>query len=825
MKPSCPVRRVAPASNTCRRQGKTDKISRRRKQENRSSGTDSAWVPQKGEKGRILRFFRHWFRGASLFFLLTASLYAQGTLGSPTAGIVIDGPPPPVPPAVITRDALGRATVRATRIAEPIRIDGRLDESVYTTIPAIDGFIQQEPREGEPASEATEAWVFFDERNVYIAARCRDSNPGAMVANELRRDSFNIFQNDNFAVVLDTFYDRRNAFMFYTNPVGGLSDQYITDERDSNRDWNTVWDVRTQRSEEGWTVEMEIPFKSLRYKPGNPQVWGINFRRVIRSKNEYDYLTRIPRSYGGRGIQKISSAATLVGIEVPSGSANVEIKPYVLGTVKTDLGADIPFSNKVEADAGFDGKYGLTRGLTLDYSFNTDFAQVEDDEQQVNLTRFSLYYPEKRDFFLEGAGIFAFGGAGGRGGGGGGGGGGGFEGSLPSLAPIMFYSRRIGLNDDGEEVPILGGARLTGRAGAYTLGILNIQSRDAPEAETPATNFSVVRVKRDVLRRSSIGMIATHRSRSIEGAGSNQLLGFDAGFVFYENLHIDGYLARTWTPGLRGDDLSYRAALDYSGDRYGLQVEHLRVGSNFNPEIGFLRKEDFRRSVAQARFSPRPRSSRLVRRYRYEAMLDYITDGEGRLETRQAQLSMGIEFNNSDRWSLEYERNREVLDEEFELHDDVIVPPGAYDFQNLRTSFNFGPQRRISGRASLAYGGFYGGHRTEAGFRGRMELSYKFSLEPGVSLNWVDTPWGAAQPHLVSTRINYAFSPRIFLGTLLQYNMGGETLSTNVRFRWEYKPGSDLYVVYSEGRLTDLGGFPRIETRSFAVKFTRLLRF
>lgn len=778
---------------------------------------------REGGTGKLQVLIRY-LRSSFWSVWLATCLYAQGVPNNSGSSAAIDGPPPPVPPAVITRDAQGRATVRATRISERIRIDGRLDESVYSTVAAIDGFIQQEPREGEPASEETVAWIFFDERSVYVAARCRDSNPGAMVANELRRDSFNLFQNDHFAVVLDTFYDRRNGFMFYTNPVGGLSDQYITDERESNRDWNTVWDVRTQRSGDGWSVEMEIPFKSLRYRPGNPQIWGINFRRVIRSKNEYDYLTRIPRSYGGRGLQKISSAATLVGIEVPPGSANFEWKPYALAMAKTDLAADIPFSNKLEADAGFDGKYGLTRGLTLDYSFNTDFAQVEDDEQQVNLTRFSLYYPEKRDFFLEGAGIFTFGGASMRGSGGGGGGGGFFEGSLPSLTPIMFYSRRIGLSG-GKEVPLLGGARLTGRAGAYTLGILNIQTRDAPEAEAPATNFSVVRIKRDVLRRSSIGMIATHRSRSIEADGSNQLLGFDAGFVFYENLHINGYLARTWTPGRHGNDLSYRASLDYSGDRYGLQVEHLAAGPDFNPEIGFMRREDFRRSVAQVRFSPRPRSSKRVRKYRYEGMIDYITGSDGRLETRQAQLSAGIEFENGDRWNLEYERNCEVLDEEFELDDDVIVPPGTYNFQNLRASYNFGPQRKASGRASLTYGGFYEGRRTEAEFRGRLELSYKFSLEPSISLNWVDTPWGASQPHLVGTRINYAFSPRIFLGTLLQYNMGGQTLSTNVRFRWEYRPGSDLYVVYSEGRLTDLGGFPRIETRSFAVKFTRLLRF
>ena len=236
----------------------------------------------------------------------------------------------------------------------------------------------------------------FDSKNLYIAARCHEAQPERTVANELRRDSMTIFQNDNFGVILDTFKDQRNGFLFYTNPVGGFADSYITDERDSNRDWNTVWEVRTQRQENSWTVEMAIPFKSLRYKPGNPQVWGINFRRIVRWENEYSYLIPIPRSYGSRGIQKVSSAATLVGIETPGGGANAEIKPYALGMLQTDLRVVPPINNKPELNAGVDAKLGVTRGLTADFTYRTDFAQVENDEQQVNLSRFDLFYPEKR---------------------------------------------------------------------------------------------------------------------------------------------------------------------------------------------------------------------------------------------------------------------------------------------------------------------------------------------------------------------------------------------------------------------------------------------
>ncbi|MFH1572450.1 MAG: DUF5916 domain-containing protein, partial [Acidobacteriota bacterium] len=387
-----------------------------------------------------------------------------------------------------------------------------------------------------------------------------------------------------------------------------------------------------------------------------------------------------------------------------------------------------------------------------------------------------------------------------------------------------FYSRRIGISE-GLDVPILAGGRLTGRAGAYTIGALNLQTAEKPEAEAPATNFSVVRLKRDILRRSSLGFIATNRSRVAEGEGSNEIFGVDASFAFYENLKFDTYLAKSWTSGVRGDDLSYRAAFEYSGDRYGLEMEHLAVDENFSPDIGFLRRESFRRSGAQARFSPRPASIQSIRKFSYQGQIDYITDTEGRLETRQQELQFGIEFDSSDRWNIEYQRTLEVLREDFELSDDVMIPPGSYNFQNIRTSYNIGPQRKFSGNLAAAYGGFYGGNRKEVSVRGRTELSYKFSIEPGISFNWVDTPYGSYDPKLINARINYAFSPRIFLGALVQYSSSGDSLSTNIRFRWEYKPGSDFYIVYTEGRDTGVVGRPVIENRSLAVKFTHLFRF
>src|SRR5262245_18489642 len=409
--------------------------------------------------------------------------------------IAIDGPPPPLAPEVIARDAAGRATIRAVRLTAPLRIDGRLDEEIYTTVPPASGLIQVEPQEGAPASEKTDIWVTFDASRFHVSVRCWESHPERLIANEMRRDNNNIFQNDYVAIVLDTFYDRRNASYFAVTPIGGRADGQIANERQYITDWNTVWDVEVNRFEGGWTVEFAIPFKSLRYRPGQEQVWGLNVERRSRWRNEESFLTRIPASFGfNRAFMQVSYAASLVGLQVPPGSRNLEVKPYGTSRVTTDRLARPPIANDATADAGLDVKYGLTQNLTTDFTLNTDFAQVEADEQRVNLTRFSLFFPEKREFFLENQGMFGFGGAvtgGGQ--------------ASTSDTPILFYSRRIGLADlrqnQDHTVPIRGGGRLTGRVGRFSVGALNLQTGDDPVTASRATNFPVVRLKRDVFRR------------------------------------------------------------------------------------------------------------------------------------------------------------------------------------------------------------------------------------------------------------------------------------------------------------------------------------
>ena len=741
---------------------------------------------------------------------------------------VIDGPPPPLPPEVISRDAQGRVTIRAVRLSEGIRLDGNLDEEVYRTVPPITDYVQNVPDVGQPATERTETWVLFDGSNLYIAARCYDSAPSSeWVADEMRRDSRQLRQNDTFGLMLDTFYDRRNGLTFYTNPLGAIADFETTNEGNPNSDWNPVWDVRTGRFDGGWTVEMEIPFKSLKYPAGVAQVWGIQLRRVVRRKNEWNYITRVPLSaaggQGSAGIFRVSAAATLTSLEVPTGSNTLEIKPYAIGGVTTDRMADPVVDNDRSGDFGLDVKYGVTQNLTADFTYNTDFAQVEVDEQQVNLTRFSLFFPEKREFFLEGRGIYDFGRSGGFGGGGGGGGFG------RGLAPTLFFSRQIGLQR-GQVVPILGGGRLTGKAGAFSIGALNMQTDDETVSGARSTNFTVLRVKRDLLRRSSVGMIYTGRSVSLVGDGASHAYGMDANFAFFENVNFNGYFAKTHTPDSTGKDTSYQARFNYAADRWGVEMDHLLVEDKFVPEVGFVRRDDFRRTFVSGRFSPRPAAIESVRRFVFQTSLDYtLTADTNVLETRQNQLRVATEFENSDQLRVDLTRSYELLEDLFEIADGVAIPVGGYTFSDVSLSYQLGAQRRTSGSFSVQRGAFFSGDITAVGFtRGRLVLTPQLSVEPGISINWVDLPEGSFTTNLVTTRVNYTFTPRMFFSGLLQYNSNNDTLTSNLRLRWEYQPGSELFVVYTEDRDTATLGprrFSQTRNHGFVVKFNKLFRY
>ncbi len=745
---------------------------------------------------------------------------------APGSTRTIIGPPPPVLPEMVARDGDGRVTMRAVRIDRPLNLDGRLDEEIFQRVPGVSGFVQQEPYGGQPATEDTEFWVFFDDQNLYFAGRMWEDHPERRVANELRRDNFNIGQNDSFSVAIDTYYDRRSGYYFQTNSIGGLREALVTDERTGNNfDWNTVWNTRSAPFEKGWTSEMVIPFKSIRYRAGGEQIWSINVRRVVRWRNETSFLSPVPQSYGGPGSTRFNVAATLVGIEVPQKTRNLEVKPYAISQLLTNRLASPPIADDLDGDFGFDVKYGLTRSLMTDFTYNTDFAQVEDDEQQVNLTRFSQFFPERREFFLEGQGIFEFASVRSRGAGSGGGGGGGSGNSVPNEAPLLFFSRRIGLQN-GRPTPIAAGGRLTGRAGRYTLGLLNIETGNQPERGVNAANFSVVRVRRDLLRRSNIGLIATNRSPDLLEASSNRAAGVDASFGFYDNVSVTGYYARTWSDGRNGDDDSYRGQADYNGDRYGASYELLKVGEDFNPEIGFQRRLNFRRNFALLRFSPRPRRLKGIRKMYYEGSLDYIVNNtDGRLQSRIGQGSFRLDLQNGDSFETNYNQNYEVLTNAFEISAGVFLAPAGYAFDEVETIYRLGPQRKFAGDLRVLRGAFYSGTRTEVAYSGRIEVTPRLSLEPRVSLTDARLPEGDFVTKLLTTRTTFTVTPRTFIGALLQYNSSTNAITANVRYRWEYRPGSDLFVVFTEGRTTAPNQLDTLQQRGFVVKYTRLLRF
>jgi hypothetical protein len=739
-------------------------------------------------------------------------LAAQSPAASPAVPVAA------AQPTVSIRKGPNAPTVRAMR--GTIRLDGRLDEAIYTATEAIGSFVQQEPDEAAPATEKTEAWVFFDDDMIYVAARCWESRPGRRVANEMRRDTNQLRQNDTFAVLFDTFHDRRNGYLFTANAIGGMGDSQITDEGPPNVDWNTVWRFETSEFDEGWTVEMAIPFKSLRYQSGREQTWGINLRRVVRWKNEWSYLAQVPRALTTfRGILKVSSAATLVGLQVPSGTRMLELKPYALSGLSTDTTVTPRLSNDPTNRIGGDLKYGVTQNFTVDVTANTDFAQVEVDEQQVNLTRFNLFFPEKRDFFLENLGTFAFAGRASAG-----------LGAGSGVTPYLFFSRRIGL-DGGRVPPLRAGGRLSGKAGRFTMGLLSVRTGELsplegqPQGIEPAT-FTVARAKRDILRRSSIGAMVTHRSATPGRVGSNLGYGLDATFSFYQNVRFDTYLAGTETEGRSGDDLSYRGLFDYNGDRYGFTAERLVVEPNFLPEIGFLRRTDMRRNFVQTRFSPRPTRIPHVRKFTTQASINYLTNNQNRLDTREIVGLFQTELVNTDVAGIMYTDTFDRPVRPFDVTTGVRIPVGEYDFHTLQLSYTGGQQRKISGAIVYETGTYYGGTQQSISVSAaRMEISPRMSLEPSVSVNFVDLPQASFTATVLRTRATYTVTPRMFVSGIVQSNSTTNSMGSNLRLRWEYAPGSELFVVYTDDYDTESGPqSTALRNRAFVIKVTRLFR-
>ena len=723
------------------------------------------------------------------------------------AGQTFD-PPPPDPPDVIRRSPEGKATIRATRVHEPLKIDGKLDEPVYDQVRFLTDFVQSIPDNGRPATQRTEAWVLFDENYLYVSARCYDTRQESQwMANEMRRD--NSTPQDDFGIGLDTFFDKRNGYQFYTNALGRRSEQQITNEGGQvNFDYNPVWEVRSGRFEGGWTVEMAIPFKSLRYRPGTSQVWGMQIRRTIRSRNEWSWLTPLPISVKTGGNLRQSTFPTLVDLQVPAGSRNLEIKPYVTSSVVTDRLALQPYSNDPSGDVGLDVKYGITQNLTADITVNTDVAQVEADDQQVNLTRFNISFPEKREFFLEGQNLFNLA-------------------SVGSDMPTLFYSRNIGLQG-GRVAPMIAGVRMTGKVGRTSVGALNVQTGEEAVSGARGTNFTVLRLKQDVLRRSSVGVLFTNRSSSLVRPGqASPAIGLDSSFAFYQNVYLSALYSKSNAPGVSGPSNTYGGQFKYDHDRHGLTVGHLFVAKGFKPEVGFVARDDLRQTFASARISPRPASVPHVLQFSWTGGLTYTANAANVLTTRVLDSQFITTFKNTQSAMVTLDRTFDRLERPFQIVPTVAIPPGSYDFTTFRASYTLAESKRVSGTFSAAAGSFYAGSDRSAGYTGRFVLTPRLALEPSVSLRWTDLPGGSFTTQQYRTRVTYTVTPLIFWSGLLQYNTNSHILSTNLRLRWEYSAGSELFLAYSEeedGHPAN-GRFASLRNRTLAFKMNRLLRF
>ena len=668
--------------------------------------------------------------------------------------------------------------ITALYIEGPIVIDGNLDESQWSLAQPGGDFVQNEPRTGEPATEQTEVRLLYDDENLYIGVYCFDSaGRDGVTVTEVKRD-YRPFDNDHFSFVLDTFDDNRNGFLFGTNPQGAQREGQVEgDGNSSNFDWDAIWYVKARITEQGWQAEFAIPFKTLRFKSLESQRWGVNFLRVIRRKNEQTYWSPIPRPYR---LPRVSLAGELEGLSGVQQGRNLYVKPYLSAPLVRREEDDIDFI----PDVGFDVKYGVTPGLTLDLTANTDFSQVEADNQQINLTRFSLFFPEKREFFLENADLFQFGKSG--------------SGFRAGRDMIPFFSRRIGLSR-GQVVPILGGARLSGRAGQYRLGIITMQADEFEE--TPSTNFSVIRVSRDVLSKSDIGGIFV--SKHVNDGYNNRTYGVDANLNFLQYLDISSYLIKTDTSGISGQDKAGDLSVEWNDRFMNLKAEHLSIQDNFNPEVGFVPRTGIRKSSGEVTLRPRPGEAiPWIREMRPSAAVEYLTDQENVLETRRVDQNISISFEDSSNVWFTRRNQFERLDEPFEIRSGQFIPAGDYEFVEYSSSISSNRSRMFSASLMLRNGDFFDGHKNSYQLDFAFRPSYHFAAEVNWSRENLELPSGDFKTHLVTTRVNYSFTPHMFLDALIQYNSTVEEIASNIRFNFIYKPLSDLFLVYNERRST-----------------------
>jgi hypothetical protein len=711
-----------------------------------------------------------------------------------------------------------------------------VDDEAWQDVTPHTAFVQQDPIEGDPASEKTEVRILVGHGNVYVGIICFDSDPSKIIVSQSRRDAA-LTDTDAVIMVFDTFNDSQNAFVFGTNPLGIEYDGQVSGEGQTggtnfaaggqgvsgsqrggisafNPNWDGDWTVRAGITDRGWEAELAIPLKTLRYATGDDRTWGFNVMRNIRRKNEQVYLSAIPRGFD---IYRVSLAAKLTGLDLPA-RRDIKLIPYVLGSANKDYTLS---GNQLDrdADAGVDLKWGITPNMTLDLTVNTDFAQVEADEEQVNLTRFDLFFPEKRPFFLENASTFQFG--------------------NPQQIDI-FFSRRIGLSglgSSGVPLDIYGGTRLSGKVGAWRVGFLDIQTGEAEDAVgrllAPSNNFGVARVQREV-GRSSFGGIFVNRQATGSNAGDdnwNRSYGVDANIAVSQNARVFAFIASTTTPGSVGTDTAGRIYYDFRNNLWQVSGGYSQVGNNFNPEVGFLPRRGYRRPEFRTFLQYQPKRWKWIRRIsphvNYDAFHDinegYIQSARSHLHFFEIQPANGGRFGNF----VDVTVDRPIVP--FVVYNTggkrVVIPPGKYTWSQFASEFITDPSAVASFTFRHRIGGFYDGDFQSVQFDPAVRIGSRFLGSIGYTWQSAKLQYGDFTTNLLTTKASYAFTTLASVQALLQYNSQSSQFSSNIRVALLNRSGTGLFVVYNDRR--DTTDFTPIETlgRSFIVKYTRLLDF
>ena len=669
---------------------------------------------------------------------------------------------------------------QATPLSQVPTLDGNVaDDPAWDGLEPLTGFTQLGPDNGAPATQRTEVYFGFSKDALHVGVICFESDPGGITV------SNDGFQSDSFAMVLDTFGTGLAGMVFGTNPVGAEYDGQVADEL-ADWNWSTLWKVRTRTHDAGWSAEFAIPFQSLRYGAGDVQSWRVNFARVIRRNNEISYWSPVPRQFS---MYRLSLAGRIDGIHVPSQRRNLEVTPYMLG--RSNRGGSLRGARR-DDDYGFDVKYSITPSLTLDLTYNTDFAQVESDRQQVNLGRFSLFFPETRPFFLENAGSFGVG--------------------FPGMQ--LFHSRRIGIAPDGRRLPIEGGVRVSGKVGAATnLGLLHMRA-EAPRAEG-SNDFTVARLSRDLSNRSSVGFIATDRR---DPGSSRQTYGLDGSLGVGPNGQLRAIAARTRTPGVGSDDHVFSLYGAYNSTEWTLDGSYTEVGAGFDPAVGFVGRRDYR---GTALFAMRTFVDEATLR-EWRPLVSYRAswDFDGYYESGNLHLeSWWVWKSDADVWPA-VNFSHEGVKHPFTIAG-VTVPAGDYETRDFEMGINSAPNKTWSGGAHLSAGGFYNGTRHAISPYVNYRRDETLSAWAGWDHNTIDlgSEEGSFTVNLARAGFSYSFTPKIGLRALVQYNDADNVFAANVRFSWLRSANAGLYVVYNEIDARDGLGKPG---RELVVKYSHI---